>query len=391
MTPDPHKHLVLLGAELAHVHLLAHLRQHPMPGVQVTLITPRTTLVASGMLAGFVAGRYTIDECTLPLEPLFQPLAAHSGARWLTARVQKLDAQARTVLLDDGQVVNFDWLSICCEPLQDRDATELALPGARQHGLFVHPVAAFCTLWPRVAELAAAKPVRVAVVGNLPPTANPHPTGNRAAPALELALAIRHRLPGSAVTLITGGAPLGQGESPRLQQRLAQALRQRNVTVLADCARQVLDGDILLCSGARLACDVPVIATGPTAPAWLVKSGLAVDGGGLIAVDASARSISHDHVFAAGPARADGGFASPRRAQAEAARFAACLAAAVAGQTPRPVTPDPPAQQALQLIACGDGQAVAAWRGYAAQSRWAGWLKQRQDLAVSACYRRSKG
>ena len=397
----PHKHLVLLGAELAHVHLLAHLRQHPLAGVQVTLITPRSRLVESRMLAGFVAGRYPLDECAIPLEPLVQPLAALGSARWLAGRAQALDATARTVLLNDGQVVNFDWLSICNEPLQDRDAVELALPGAREHGLFVHPVEAFCALWPRVSELAATRPLRVAVVGDLSHAAGPKDHGSRAgrrmvgtesasALAIELALAIRHRLPGSAVTLVTGGAAVGQGESPRLQKCLAEALRQRNVTVLQDSARRVQSEEILLGSGARLACDVPVIATGPSAPAWLANSGLAVDGEGLMAVDASGRSTSHDHVFAAGQARTETRFASPRSAQAEAAHLASCLVAAVAGQGAHDRKPELPSRHALKLIPCGDGQAVAAWRGYATQGRWAGWLQQRQELVFWARYRSAR-
>lgn len=402
------KHLVLLGAGLAHLHLLAHLRHNPLQGVQVTLITPKPRLIYSGMLAGFVAGRHTLDECAIPLEPLVQPLAAQGFARWFMSRAMALDAQARTVLLDDGQVVNFDWLSLCNEPLQDRDALALALPGAREHGLFVHPLDAFCALWPRVPELAARQPLRVAVIGGLAkasltgqdrtgtvsdaatgsPPATPINTQPATQLAIELALAIRRRLPGSAVTLITGGAPLGLGESPSLQQCLAQALRQRNVTVLADSATQIQSGEILLSSGARLACDVPVIATGPNTPAWLAKSGLAVDSEGRIAVDTSARSTSHPHVFAAGQARAENQFASPGSAQAEGARLTANLAATVAGQ---PMRASAAARHALKLISCGDGHAVAAWGPYSAQGRWAGWLKNRQDLAVAGRYRDSGG
>ena len=387
MSPDPPRRLLLLGGGLAHLHLLASLRQQPLPGVQVTLVTPQPRLVHAGMLAGFVAGQHALAECTTLLEPLVQ----QSGARWLAARAVKLDAPANALLLDDGTTLKFDWLSLCQEPMQDRDALERALPGAREHGLFVRPLHAFCALWPRVPELAAAKALRVAVIGGWGGAEVGAPIGTEMVDAdassglaVELALAIRHRLPGSAVTLVTGGALLAHGCPPTLQKRLAQALRQRNVTVLADCAVQLHAGEIALGSGARLACDVPLVATRPNAPAWLAGSGLALDGQGWLAVDACGRSTSHAHVFAAGQdsahpnanANADPAFASARSTHAVAALFAANLAAAVAGQ---PVRPQPPAAHPLRLISCGDGHAIAAWGSYCAQGRWVGWLKRRMD------------
>ena len=476
---EPVNELVLLGAEMAHVQLLAHLRQHPLPGVRVTLITPKLRLVYPAMLAGFVAGRHPLDACTIALETLVQPLVEHGSARWLVARAAEIDATASALLLDDGQVVKFDCLSINTEPLHDLDALDRALPGAREHGLFVHPVDTFCALWPRVPVLAAARALRVAVIGGLaektPDVATALATGaadvkgvkgvegvegvaesviqsvtNSVATttrefaangpvaqrpaqtnlqAIELALAIRHRLPDSAVTLITGGEPLGHGEPPRLQKCLADALRQRNVTVLADSATQIKSGETLLGSGARLACDVPVFATRciPRPPPWLAQSGLAVDHRGLIAVDANGQSTSHPNVFVTGQ-RAEGSPLAPDRiARAEAQRLAAHLAARLAtpltdgsatglandlptglagGVARRPARAHQPAktlptgptgptrhtatqgQNGIRLISCGDGQAVAAWGSYAAQGRWAGWLKQWLDRAALAPYRK---
>ena len=412
MTAHPPRNLVLLGGGLAHVHLLERLRQHPLPGVQVTLVTPQIRLVHSGMLAGFVAGHHAQADCVTALEPLVQ----QSGARWVAARAMALDAQANALRLDDGSVLNFDWLSLCQEPVQDRHALERALPGAREHGLFVRPLDAFCALWPRVPELAAAKALRVAVIGGTGGrghaevgaeggAAHHSELGAEGASkarsasqpihrfadadasdglAIELALAIRHRLPGSAVTLVTGGAPLVHGCPPMLQKRLAQALRQRNVTVLADYATHIDSGEITLGSGARLACDVPLLATRPNAPAWLADSGLALDGQGWVAVDACGRSTSHANVFAAGPSNAAPALASARRTHAVAARFAANLAAAATGQSLRPHAP---AIDPFRLVSCGDGHAIAAWGGYGAQGRWAGWLKRRMDRVLAAGHR----
>ena len=108
MSAHPTRHLVLLGAELAHVHLLAHLRQHRLAGVQVTLITPRRRLIYRPLLAGIVAGRHSLDDCAIALQPLLAPLLAPlltplptpllaaGNTRWLAHRVAEIDTAATT-------------------------------------------------------------------------------------------------------------------------------------------------------------------------------------------------------------------------------------------------------------------------------------------------------
>lgn len=211
------KQLLLLGAALAHVHLLAHLGQHPLPGVQVTLITPHPRLISKDMLAGFVAGQHALDDCVIPLEP-------------------------------------------------------------------------------------------------------------------------------------------------RVRQ-----------------------------SGARLACDVPIMATEPCAPAWLAGSGLALDAHGFIAVDACQRATRHANVFATGPvaAQADRLGGCVTSAARAASTLAASLASVMAGLTPAVHQPSTLQRHlhTLRLLSCGDGHAIASWDGYGAKGRWVGWLKSCMDRRLIAKYR----
>ena len=374
------KQLVLLGAGPAHVHLLAHLGrlgQNALPGVQVTLVTPAQHLVCTRLLPGFVAGQRTMADCLIPLEPLVQ----RSGVRWQAARAVALDVEAQAILLDDNSVLRFDWLSLCNEPLQDRDVIERAMPGARKNGLFVRPLDAFCALWPRVPELAANQALRVAVIGG------ELEGGSAGTLAIELALAVRFSLPGAAVTLITGGAPLAADFAPAMQKRIAQALRQRNVTVLADTATRIDGGNILLGCGASLACDVPLIATGAQAPAWLANSGLAMDERGFIAVDAGQRSTSHANIFVADAGDDDFDHAG----QALVGSLEASLSAGTkSGPTGGPARGTPGRRllaQPPKLLSCSDGHAIASWYGYAAQGRWVNWLKNRRDQSLMARYR----
>jgi NADH dehydrogenase FAD-containing subunit len=342
------KELVLLGAGDAHKELLARLAVKPLTGVRVSLVVPYPHQLGAGNLAGFVAGQHALEDCLVPLEPLVK----RAGARWLGRRVSALRIEERTLRLDGGGTFGFDWLSIDNGGLQDRQQIEGLLPGAREHGLFVHPLETFCALWPRVAELGATRPLRIAVLGATR-------TG------LELAMAIRQRLPSSSVTLVTPGAKVSSNEPASVETEILRALKLRNVTVLSDSAVGLQSDQVLLASGARLACDVPVIAFGVHAPAWLSDSGLALDEQGSVAVDAWQRSISHSQVFAAVDVNS-------RANQALSRNLLAVLEGLPARHTG-------PKVSRFRFLSFGDGRALVSWGGFSAQGRWVAWLKDWLD------------
>lgn len=363
--------LVLLGVGMAHLHLLKHLTQHPVQGAQVTLVSVRTRLIHAPMVAGWMVGRHPLEDCTVELEALVQ----RSGVRWLKQTAQAMDPQARAVLLDDGSELPFDALSINGQLAQSRDAVEAAMPGARQNALLTWPLDTFCALWPRVTELADANAQRIAVIGNGMDNIG---LGSGIGTCIELVFAIRQRLPGSAVTLLTGGGLVAEGAPRGVQTRIAQALRQHNITVLADAVVAIAPGEVTLHSGARLACDVPLLTNTAGAPVWAADSGLAMDERGVIAVDACLRATNHPHVFA--PPR--DGFRT-RASQATPAYLTRNLLATLAGQPLQPPAPD---WNQLQLMTSGAGQAIAQWDQHIAQGRWAGWLKHQLDRRLIARY-----
>lgn len=371
-TPPP-KHLVLLGSGHAHVHMLSTLAKRPLPGVRITLVTPYPRQLYSGMVPGFLAGHYALDDCAIALEPLLK----NTGVHWLAHSATGLDANTRTVTLDDGSTLHFDWLSVNTGPVQNRQQLEEIMPGVREYGLFVRPLETFGALWPRVIELAHSRALRIAVIGG-------------GAAGIELATAIKFRLPTSSVTLLVGDANTVADYAPVVQKRVIKALQRRNITVLEEQAVGIQKDEIMLASGARLASDVPVIATGNQAPAWLENSGLALDPDGFIAVDSCQRSASHPHIFAAGDvsSRVDQPLA---RHGVQAVRSGHALAnnlfAVVAGAEPRPQMP--PAY-ALHLLSCGDYFAIACWGKFSAQGRWVWWLRDWMDRSFMKRYRRAR-
>lgn len=352
------KHLVMLGAGHAHVHMLSTLATQPLASVQITLIAPYPRQLYSGMVPGFVAGHYALEDCVIPLAPFL----ANTAVTWLQRSATALDANARTVTLDDGSSLTYDVLSINSGPVLDRAKIEPMMPGAREHALFVRPIEPFGALWLKVVDMGQKKSLRLAIIGG-------------GAAGFELACAVAHRLPTASVTLLSGDAPVGANYPVNVQTLMTQALKQRQITVIQAHCVGVAAGEVLLASGARLACDVPIIAIGAQAPAWLQSSGLALDAQGFVSVDAFQRSSSHAQVFSAGDVSTRADLNLPRSgvyAVRAGVPLAKNLRAVLAGVEPSPYTPQ---AKTLNLLSCGNRQAVASWGKWAAQGRWVWWLK----------------
>jgi NADH dehydrogenase FAD-containing subunit len=351
------KSLVLLGAGPAHLDLLSTMARKRPDDVQLTLIAPYPMHLYASMVPGFLAGQHALGDCLVNLEPMLQK----AGVLWLAGSPAALDVNGSMLRLADGSTFGFDWLSIDTGAIQNRQQIEVSMPGAREHGLFVRPLQAFCALWPRVTELAASRSLRIAVMGN-------------DVLSIELALALRQRWPGSAVTLVAGASGLAASLVQGHEQRILKILKTCGVTVLAEPATGLQAEQVLLGSGARLACDVPVIAAAGQAPSWLAGSALTLDTHGQVALDDFGRSISHPQVFAAGQ--------SPSRAKSALTEN---LLALLAG---RPARRRQSAPDRLNFVAYGEHRALLVWRGFAVQGRWVRWLKDWLDRRYLRRYRR---
>ena len=95
------KQLLLVGSGHGHLQLLARLAAQPLAGVQVTLVAPLARQFCAAMVPGFVAGDYALAECAVELAPLLR----HAAVRSNHGRVVRVDAQARSLQLDDGSTL----------------------------------------------------------------------------------------------------------------------------------------------------------------------------------------------------------------------------------------------------------------------------------------------
>lgn len=361
------KHLVLLGGGHAHLHVLRALAQRPLAGARVTLVSPFPGQTYSGMVPGVLAGRYAPDDCVIPLARL----AASAGAERIESAAVGLDAAQRRVMLANGQGLDYDTLSVDTGPVMDRDA----IPGAREHALFVRPIEHFLRLWSGLLALAHDRVLDVVVVGG-------------GAGGIEIALALQHRLGERArLTLVTGGAPPLAGHAAGAQRRVRRALARRAVALFEDTCTAIGPTHLQLGCGSRLRCDAPLLAIGTRAPAWPAGSGLALDPQGFIATGASLQSTSHPEVFAVGDVasridapRPKSGVYAVRAGPPLLENLRRWLAGARLRE-------HRPPRRALSLLACGDRHAIASWGAWSGEGRWVWWWKDRIDRAFVAGFR----
>ncbi len=348
--------LVLVGGGHAHVHVLKSFGMRPMPGVRLSLVAREIETPYSGMLPGYVAGHYTLDECHIDLAPL----ARFARARLIHAEAIGLDRERRQVILAGRPGIRFDVVS-----LNVGATPNLSVPGAAEHTIPVKPIHLFAAHWEalkaRVEQSPA--PVSIAVVGG-------------GAGGVELALAIRHRLGDKAIVSLVSKGRLMASHAPRTRALLHKALIDRGVALREEIeVTRVESKALILAGGERLKADEILWVTEAAAPGWLATTGLSLDGQGFLALADTLRSPDDTQVFAAGDAASVMAHPRPKAgvfAVRQGPPLADNLRRALAG---RPLRPFVPQRHFLSLIGTGDGRAVASRGGLALEGEWLWHLK----------------
>lgn len=348
--------LVLLGGGHAHLHVLKSLTllaPQPFDEVAVTLISPHPRLVHSGMLPGWVAGHYTLDQCVIPLAPL----AAAAGVAFHQSAATTIDFSRNVVLSEDGQAIPFDLLSIDTGPI----ANLSIVAGLAEQAISIRPIETFIESYEKLADIIALRHqrgerTRVTFVG-------------AGAGGVELALAMQQRFRDHnvGVTLISAVNTLPGTVGPRL----ARIMRKRGIAVLAgQSASGVSSAGVHLVSGAVVDADVVIAATGTSAAAWPRQSGLVTDKDGFILVNDRLQSVSHANVFAAGDCATIEHQLRPRSgvyAVKAGPPLDANLRLFLRGKLLRRYVPP---THSLNLISAGNKYAIGSWGSFAWEGGW---------------------
>ncbi len=397
----PRKHLLLVGAGHAHLHVLQRLAQDRPGHIDVTVLTPDAWQTYSGMVPGYVAGRYPLDACRISLLPLLRA----AGAAWIQGLCTGIDAAGSQVQVQhlgcgkspEQQHLRYDLISLDTGAVFDPQRLAAEMPGALEHTLPVRPIDVFSERWQAVVAQQRQPSDTPSALGHdaqpLPPTVAFIGAG---AASIELLMASHQRFampyasesPSAPVrlVLVTGGREVAAGYAAGVRRRVLRQLRLRQVHIVNQRCVGAQTGALRLEDGSLLACDAAVLAVGTDAPRWLQGSGLALAESGHLLVNAFQQSTSHPNVFAAGDVatRAD---APHPKSGVYAVRAGPPLARnLLAAANARPLTAYDPPKRTLNLLSCGTDHAILSWGPFHMEGAWAWRLKDTIDRAFIARY-----
>ena len=358
-TRAPGKDLTLIGGGHAHVFVLKRFGQARLDGVRLTLISPNSHALYSGMLPGLIADHYTIDETHIDLERL----AHFAGARFIHDEAVGLDLAQRRVLCRDRLPQSFDVLSIDIGSMPHTDA----VPGAAESTVPIKPIGRFLDRWTVLRDrvMARAEPSRIGIVGA-------GAGGVEILLAAQLALQRRLATAGRSrdapeFHLFSDTSDILPGHNGRARAMFRRVLAERGVRLhLGRAVIRAASSRVTTSDGTEHGLDEILWVAASGAAPWLLPSGLRLDESGFIAVDATLRSMSDDRVFAAGDIASSASHPLPKAgvfAVRQGPILAENLRRALLGRDLRPYVPQ---RQFLSLISTGDKSAIASRGSWAA-------------------------
>ncbi|AKJ15712.1 pyridine nucleotide-disulfide oxidoreductase [Streptomyces incarnatus] len=271
--------VLILGAGYAGMSATIQLasRVKRREDVQLTLVNAQERFTERLRLHMMATGQQ-LAELSIP--ELLEGMGAQFVRGWVTA----VDADARTVRINEDRVLHYDTLVYGLGSVADTTA----VPGVDDHAYTLNS--------PQDAEVLADRLARLgrgtAVVAGSGLT------------GVESAAEIAERHPELNVVLLGRDEP-GAAMNPKARTYLQSALDRLGVRVRGGVeVVKVLPGSVELAGGESIAADVVLWTSGTRVSPLAAAAGLAVGERGRIVTDTALRSVSHPDVYAIGDAAA---------------------------------------------------------------------------------------
>lgn len=371
--------IVLLGAGHTNAHILRMWRMNALPRTRLTCISNFSVATYSGMLPGVLAGMYPMERMQIDLVRLCKSV----GARLIVDRFTGVDPVGQQVLFANRSPVDFDVLSIGIGSVP-------SLGGVSEDDsiLMIKPMQTFAArLEERLAQLKEKKfgeTLQIAIVG-------------AGAGGVELAFCLPQflrKILGDAsfkLSLINSDSSIPVGSIDRSQRIVKRELENRSVDlVFGKRVRSVRDGQLNFDDDSTRPADLAIWATNAVASEALEAIPLPKDDRGFILTDSTLRTVSGNPVFAVG----DSG--TIREEKLPKAGVYAVREGPVLWKNllhtieSKSLEIYKPQRGFLKLLNLGDGTAIAEYKGFAIQSKWALKLKDRIDQKFMDKYQEYK-
>jgi pyridine nucleotide-disulfide oxidoreductase family protein len=286
------KNIVLIGGGHSHAIVLKLFAIHPLPGVNLILITPDRYTPYSGMLPGHIAGFYQYNECHIDL----QNLCKFAHTKLYLDQVIGLDLNHQKVFCVNQPAIDFDILSIDIGSTPEKSY----ISGAAEYTIAAKPVAQLLEHWHQLQEnivINSLKNLSIGIVGG-------------GAGGVELALSMQTGLQNLGIDnlqidLWQHSDQLMPNYHLSVQKIIKKTIINHNIKLhlgetVSEISLQQQKLQVKCQSGLVVECDQVFWVTQASAADWVKNSGIGTDAKGFILVDDNLKSITHPHIFAAG-------------------------------------------------------------------------------------------
>ena len=348
------KDLVLIGGGHCHALFLLKWAKNPLPGVRVTLISPEVNAPYTGMLPGYVAGHYFLDDLNMDLVRVAQ----HANTRLLLDSVKDIDLQTQRVQRSAGPDIYFDLLSMNVGITLSLNELE----GFSEFGIPAKPLGLFAKKWDDYFDRVSK--------GNFTPNVVIIGAG---VAGVELSLSMKHRLDKISslecnVTLIEQKQEILQELSPSTRQKISKHLNKHKITrICSTNVNRITSQGVALTSGDFVPASFVVGAAGAQSIPWIEKTQIPSKNG-FIMIDQYLRSTTpYGKVFAVGDCAYNSETNLPR-AGVYAVRQAPILYHNLkATLTGKKLKPFKPQSDFLKLISTGNKNAIGSKFSFSAE------------------------
>lgn len=374
----PLKKLLLVGAGHAHIGLLRRLRGTPLINADITLISEQPQSIYSGMLPGWMAGHYILDDIRIDIAAQCKQASVH----FIQQPIVKIDAKSQRVMTADDYDHSYEVVSLNTGAdtdmhwLNNADTNNAETNNADTNSVIaIRPLHSFVNQWSQVLATAQRSAhYQLAIIG-------------AGAAAIELVMAaqvaLQHIHPNHQVFLICGDVLLA-GFNQKFRHRVIKQLNRLSIEVIYERAIAYQNGTLITERASlqqSFLMDAVIAATGVTGAAWTASTDIATVDNGFIAVNALQQSVSHNNVFAVGDVatRVDKDVAHSGVHAVHGGAVAADNLLTFMVDQNKPLQSYQPKNRTLYLLSCGDKYAIASWGSVSLQGRWVWYLKRYID------------
>ena len=278
------KHLVLIGGGHAHMVTLSNLKAIVDKGHRVTVIGPSDHHYYSGMGPGMLSGTYQPEQIRFATRHVVEKM----GGTFIKGKASRIDPQAKTVILENGQSVSYDVLS--CNA--GSHVPSPGIDGDLSDVFTVKPIARLMKAKHRLVDHFSRHVPRIAIVGGGPSAAEV--AGN----VWQLGTETGRHMP--EITIYAGEVFMARF-TPTIRRRIAGTLHRRGTVIREGVyVRAISSAGVALDNGETLPADFVFLALGVEPSGIFAASGIDTGPDGGLKVNRFLQSTQHPDIFGGG-------------------------------------------------------------------------------------------